>query len=102
MGKRRELNNRIFTRIAQVDKIISNWLHEKSIPEVDPEGCMPLLVKQGLYPYDSKGKAHHFREDLRTLRDCGRIDAFENLKVEQKVPGARWYISLCTKNKVVQ
>ena len=98
----RELTDEIFVRIAKVDKLISNWMHEKSIPEIDPEGCMHMLVEQGVYPYDSKGKAHYLREDLRTLRDCGRIDTFESLKIEQKVPGSRWFISLFTKNNVAQ
>lgn len=81
-------------RIRKIDKILCEWMHKKNYSETDPEGCIDLLVNEGIYKFDSHGRAHYFREDLRTLRDCGKIDIFENLKIEQKTRGAKWYIRL--------
>lgn len=102
MRRKRELTNEVLVRSKKVDTIVSNWMYEKSLSEVDPEACISLLVEYGVYHYDSKGKAHYFREDLRTLRDCGKIGIFEHIKVEQNVPGTRWVISLYNKNNVAK
>lgn len=96
MKKGRVITNDILVRAAKADMLISNWMREKSLSDTDPEDCISLLVEQGIYSYDSKGKAHHFREDLRTLRDCERINVFKQIKIEQKMPGSRWFISLVT------
>ncbi|MDK2823806.1 MAG: hypothetical protein PWP71_1724 [Clostridia bacterium] len=96
MPKKRYLTNEIISRVNKVDRIVSEWMRQNRINEIDPEGCMEILVKNEIYKYDSKGRGHHFREDLRTLRDCNRLDIFSSLLIEQTIPGSRWWIKLRT------
>ena len=90
----RTLSNDAIARLGRVDRILSEWMRSEKIQEIDPERCMPLLVAKGIYEYDWNGRGHYFREDLRTLRDCGDIKSFKNISVEQTRPGSRWWIRL--------
>lgn len=90
----RKLTNDVIARLGRVDRIISEWMRAEKIQKMDTEGCMPLLVAKGVYEYDRNGRGHHFREDLRTLRDCGDLKSFKQISVEQCRPGTRWWIRI--------
>ena len=94
MSKKRKVTQDLLLRISRAEEVVSKWMHKNGIGEIDPEGCMPVLVNNNIYELDSKGRAHYFREDLRTLRDCNNLDAFSKLTIEQAVPGAKWFIKL--------
>lgn len=65
---------------------------ERKIIQVIPKDYMESLATNNIYKYDNNGRSHYFREDLRTLRDCNRLDLFSELVIEQSTPKARWYI----------
>jgi|GEM_PF-6246069 len=94
MAKVRVITNEVLQRVDRADQVLSNWMRANGIYEIDPEGCMSKLVESGIYKYDSKNKGHHFREDLRTLRDNNKLDLFTNLVIEQNKPRSRWLIKL--------
>lgn len=93
MSKKRQVNSELINRVRKAEKIILACMAENS--STTPELCMPELVKHDVYKYDSKGRGHHFREDLRTLRDNNMLETtFEKIKVKQSKPGAHWYIEI--------
>lgn len=94
MSKQRSISNSVLINISKVDQVLSEWIRAKGKTETYPEECIDILVEKGIYNLDSKGKAHYFREDLRTLRDCNELMKFENLLIEQRTAGAKWYIRL--------
>jgi hypothetical protein len=93
MGKRM-LNIEILQRVKQAEDIIYDWMLNSKKAITEPETFFEVLVKCGLYKYDSKGRAHYFREDLRTLRDNNKLDIFTKINVIQNAPGRPWIINV--------
>lgn len=94
MAKKRIVTSDVLQRVSKADIEISKWMKEKGIFEIDTESCMSLLVEKNIYDYDWNHRGHYFREDLRTLRDNGRLNVFTNLAIEQSEPGLKWYLHL--------
>lgn len=82
MAKKRVVTNDVLQRVSRADVEVSKWMKEKGIPEIDTENCMDLLVEKKIYDYDWNHRGRYFREDLRTLRDNGMLDAFSHLVIE--------------------
>lgn len=73
-------------------------MDSNNIVETTPEECMEILVEKLIYVYDSNGRGHHFREDLRTLRDNNILASeFDKITVKQRIPGAPWHIEIVNK-----
>jgi hypothetical protein len=53
MGKNKKVTQDLLLRISRAEELISNWMYEKGIGEIDTEGYMPVLVNSGIYDYDS-------------------------------------------------
>lgn len=66
-----------------------------NIVETTPDLCMDILVNNHIYKYNTKGRGHYFRKDLRTLRDNGLLETtFARIAVKQRVPGAPWFVEI--------
>jgi hypothetical protein len=94
LAKERIVTNDVQQRVSRADIELSKWMKEQGIFEIDTESCMGLLVEKKIYDYDWNHRGHYFREDLRTLRDNGRLDVFSHIAIEQKEPGSKWIIYL--------
>lgn len=91
----RILTKELNIRIQRAEEAIKDWMLSNKKSETTPEECMEVLVQARLYEYDSHGRAHYFREDLRTLRDNHRLDMFSHIEIKQTAPGRRW--TICVK-----
>ncbi len=95
MRKTRIVTDELINRIHRAEKTIYDWMTSKNKSDTTPEECMEALVNSSLYKYDSNGRGHYFREDLRTLRDNDKLETtFNKILVKQLVPGAAWYIEI--------
>ena len=81
-------------RLNEADKVISEYMKKSKIYVIYPEKCMKPLHEGELYIQKRKD-ALHFRKDLRKLRDTkGLPYETENLRIEQKYKGGKWFIYL--------
>lgn len=94
MAKKRKITNDVLYRVSRADRELGLWMTTERIYETDTESCMSILVEKNIYDYDRNNRGHYFREDLRTLRDNSRLNIFENLIIEQKAPGSKWFVKL--------
>ena len=91
MRKTRIVTDELINRVHRAEETIYDWMTIKNIVETTPELCMEVLANKLLYKYDSNGRGHHFREDLRTLRDNDLLGTtFKRIAVKQRVHGAAW------------
>ena len=95
LPKRRIVTDELITRVHRAEIAIFNWIISNNIVETTPELCMEVLVNNLIYKYDSNGRGHNFREDLRALRDNALLETtFKKISVKQRVPGALWSIEI--------
>lgn len=90
----RILTNEVLQRVKSSEVVIHTWMKNKEKSYTEPEECFEQLVKAGLYKYDSKNKAHYFREDLRNLRENNNLNIFTKIFVTQDAPGRPWAIKM--------
>lgn len=91
MGSR-VINDDMLKRVYQAESVIYNWMSHELKDITSPEECFEELVKEGYYEYNSKNKAHSFREDLRNLRDHNMLDIFSKINISQVAPYRPWII----------
>lgn len=93
--RKRIVTDELINRAHRAEEVIHNWMTSNNIVETTPELCMEVLVERSIYVYDSNGNGHHFREDLRTLRDNSLLEiTFTRIAVIQKKPNTPWYIEI--------
>jgi hypothetical protein len=95
MRKIRIATDELIIRVHRAEETIYDWMTSNNKSGTTPELCMEVLVNTLIYKYDSNGRGHNFREDLRTLRDNGLLQTtFKRIAVKQRVPGAAWSIEI--------
>lgn len=92
--KKRIITNEVLQRVNRAEVIIKDWMIKNNQVCTTPEECFDNLVKAGIYNYSRNQKASEFREDLRNLRDNGKIDIFTEIKVHQTIPRSSWKITI--------
>ena len=55
-------------RLLKIDKILYYWMKKQKIKDTTPEGCISVLISNGLYD-SSRHDALHLRNDLRLLKE---------------------------------
>lgn len=91
--RKRIVTNELIDRVHRAEETIYDWMSSNNILEATLESCIEVLVNNSLYKYDSKGRGHNFRKDLRTLRDKDLLETtFKRIAVKQKKPNTPWYI----------
>ena len=99
MRNRPRIVTDLINRAHKAEETIFDWMTSNNIVETTPEDCMGVLVNNLLYKYDSKGRGHNFRKDLRTLRDSGLLETtFKRIAVKQKKPNTPWFIEIGSSN----
>lgn len=92
--KKRIISTEVLKRVRRTEEIIYERMINSNNPVTRPELCIEVLVSAGVYEFDSKNKAHFFREDLRNLRENNKLDEFTKISISQESPGKPWIIKI--------